>query len=113
VLYPNEHLSTVGYAMAERDIEDCKSLASSYKSSGQASRIARDTAIGGGTGAAVGAAAGAVTGNAGKGAAAGAAGGATAGFLRRILYPGGPSAVYKNYVNTCLADRGYRVIGWE
>jgi hypothetical protein len=113
VLYPNQHLNTVGYAVAERDIEDCKSLASSYRSSGRAGRIARDTAIGGGTGAAVGAAAGAAVGNAGRGAAAGAAGGATARFLQSILHPRGPSAVHKSYVNTCLADRGYRVIGWE
>jgi hypothetical protein len=114
VLYPNEQLSQAGPVGADRDIDECIQLAKSYVSSrGKATGVARDTAIGGGAGAAVGAVGGAIYGSAGRGAAAGAATGATAGLLHGLFNLGTPDPVYQNYVNTCLADRGYRVIGWQ
>ena len=51
---------------------------------------------------------------AGRGAGAGAAVGATVGLLQAALSGGGESSqIYRNFVATCLSDRGYRVIGWE
>jgi outer membrane lipoprotein SlyB len=114
LLYPNEQLNRVGQSAADRDIEECMRLANAYvSSSGKARDVARDTGVGGGTGAAIGAVGGAIYGGAGRGAAAGAATGATAGLIHGLFSAGGASPIYRSYVNSCLADRGYRVIGWQ
>jgi outer membrane lipoprotein SlyB len=114
VLYPNATLDKAGPAGADRDIAECMQLADGYvKSGGKSREVARDAAVGGGTGAAAGAVGGAIYGNPGQGAAAGAAAGVTAGLLHGLFRESGPSPVYQNYVNTCLSDRGYRVIGWD
>ena len=73
-----------------------------------------DTAVGGAGGAAVGAVAGAVSGGgAGRGAAIGAATGATVGAVHGAVKSSGPSSVYKNFVDRCLREKGYEVIGWQ
>ena len=116
VLYPNQALQKAGPEGADRDVTECMQLADGYvkAGSGRAGKTARDAAVGGGTGAAAGAVGGAIWGNPGLGAASGAAAGATAGVINSLFNgSGGPSATYQNYVNTCLAERGYRVIGWD
>jgi len=113
VLYPNETLQKSGPTGADRDIAECMHLADGYVKSSRGREVARDAAIGGGTGAAAGAVGGAIYGSAGRGAAAGAATGVTAGLLSGLFRSSGPSPVYQNFVNTCLGDRGYRVIGWD
>ena len=115
VLYPNEKLNQAGAGGADRDIAECMQLAEAYVSTGagRAGGVARDTAIGGGTGAAIGAAGGAVYSDAGRGAAAGAATGATAGLLHGLFSMGEPDPLYQSYIDNCLADRGYRVLGWR
>jgi len=114
VLYPNETLQKAGPGAADRDIAECMQLADGYvKSGGRTGEVARDAAVGGGTGAAAGAVGGAIYGNPGQGAAAGAAAGVTAGLLHGLFKESGPSPIYQNFVNTCLSDRGYRVIGWD
>jgi hypothetical protein len=122
VLYPNERLKRVGSATADRDIDDCMQRAESYVSSDgrtaetaqeMATRSAADAAIG----AAAGGAGGAVVGRAGTGAAVGAAGGAAAGATRGLIHgairKNNPSPVFKNFVNRCLRDKGYDLIGWN
>jgi outer membrane lipoprotein SlyB len=114
VLYPNAHLQRVGETQAEQDIETCRDLASQYVESTAGKDIAKNTAIGGVGGAAVGAVGGAVSGHgAGRGATIGSATGATAGAVRGTAKQIGPSRVYKNYVNHCLREKGYAVIGWQ
>ena len=114
VLYPNAHLQQVGQPQAAQDIAACRQLADQYVSSGAGKEIAKDTAVGGVGGAAVGAVAGAVSGGgAGRGAAIGAATGATAGVVHGAARQTGPSPVYKGFVDRCLRDRGYEVIGWQ
>ena len=116
VLYPNQALQQAGPEGADRAIADCMQLADGYVKGdgGRTGKVARDAAVGGGVGAASGAVGGAIWGNPGQGAAAGAAAGVTAGLLTNLFNgSGGPSATYQNYVNTCLAERGYRVIGWD
>jgi outer membrane lipoprotein SlyB len=113
VLYPNAKLKE---AQADAEISACRSLADDYVSSGPATakEIGKDTAAGGVGGAAVGAVAGAVSGGgAGRGAAIGAATGATAGAVHGTYKSSGPSPVYKNFVDRCLRERGYEVIGWQ
>lgn len=116
VLYPNAKLKEAGKAQADAEISACRSLADDYVSSGGATakEIGKDTAAGGVGGAAVGAVAGAVSGGgAGRGAAIGAATGATAGAVHGTYKSSGPSHVYKNFVDRCLRERGYEVIGWQ
>ena len=77
VLYPNAHLQTVGQAAAERDIAQCRQLAST---SGVAEQRSGQVGSNAATGAAVGGASagawGLVRGNAAENALAGAAAGA-------------------------------------
>jgi len=116
VLYPNAKLKEAGKAQAEAEISACRSLADDYVSSGAATakEIGKDTAVGGVGGAAVGAVGGAVSGaGAGKGAAIGAAVGATAGIVHGTAKSVEPSPIYKGFVDRCLRERGYEVIGWQ
>ncbi len=116
VLYPNAKLQTVGKAQAEADIAACRALADDYMTSGTstAKEIGKDTAVGGLGGAAIGAVGGAVSGaGAGRGAAIGAATGATAGAVHGTARSVGPSPIYKGFVDRCLHDKGYQVIGWQ
>ena len=114
VLYPNEHLREVGTEAANRDVDECLALAAAggYQAP-PGKEVARSTAGGAAGGAAVGAAVGAVLGNAGRGAAAGAAGGATRGVLRGGRAARNPDPIQKRYVEECLAERGYKPIGWR
>jgi hypothetical protein len=120
VLYPNAHYDAVGEEAAREDVEECRRLARAHGAEGAtpAGSVARDTAggvvVGGATGAATGAAVGAVLGNAGRGAAAGAAGGAAGGLIRSILRPRrGRHSVERAFIERCLAERGYDVMGWN
>jgi hypothetical protein len=116
VLYSNEHLRTIGPEMARRDIAECQSLAEAAGSSPNQSKggeVARNTIGGGAVGAATGAVGGAVVGSAGSGSAIGAASGAAAGLLRGLFSRSEPNQVYVAFVNQCLQERGYEVVGWE
>jgi hypothetical protein len=114
VLYPNAYLQQVGKEQADRDVEACRELASEHVSGTAGKDIAKSTAVAGAGGAAVGAVAGAVSGRGvGTGAAIGAATGATAGAVHGAAKQSGPSPVYKNFVDRCLREKGYEVIGWQ
>lgn len=122
VLYPNAQLKRVGASAAERDVDECMRQADDYvRSGGESGRALESAGASAGTGVAIGAAGGvaggAVLGRAGTGAAAGAAGGAAAGATRAAVHEmfrkRGPSAVYKNFVNRCLREKGYDPIGWQ
>jgi hypothetical protein len=114
VFYPNAHLQSVGRAQGERDIDVCMAQARDYgvnqNKDGEIGKRAAKGGILGGVGAGVW---GLVRGEAGEravaGAAAGAATGATVGaFESTELNP-----TFKRFVQRCLAERGYDVIGWE
>jgi len=115
VLYPNNHLQQVGRAAAARDIAECRRLASSYGvAETKDGQVARQAAGGAAIGGASAGAWGLVRGNdTGERALAGAAAGAAAGTVRGTMQSGETSPVYKNFVQKCLRDRGYEVIGWQ
>jgi hypothetical protein len=116
VLYPNNHMQTVGKEMAKQDIADCGKLAEEAGAAsdrGKAGQVVAGTVTGGAVGAASGAVGGAVVGRAGTGAKVGAAGGATAGFLRSLFRPSRPNQAYKNFVDRCLKEKGYEPVGWK
>lgn len=113
VLYPNEHLKSVGEAKAQSDIEECSHLASAYIQANPGAKVVGGTIVGGAGGALVGGAVGAVTGHLGRGIGIGAVAGATSGLVRGIYKASQPSPVYKAFVNRCLQEKGYDPIGWE
>ena len=113
VLYPNEHLKSVGEGEARRDIEECNRLAENYIKSQRDSEAAKGAAGGAFGGAIVGGAVGAVTGHLGRGAAIGAAAGGTSGLIHGTAKEAQPSPVHRNFVDRCLREKGYEPIGWK
>lgn len=109
-LYPNQKLKTVGKEAAKTDIDKCIADADKYLESSKAKNVAKGAGAGAAIGAAMGAVSGLFTGNLGsgliRGGAIGAAGGATAGSLS-------PDQIKQRYVNECLGEKGYRVLGWD
>ena len=113
VLYPNAHLKNVGDATAQRDIHECIESAENSGVSKSNNQVVKS----GAQGAAVGGAAAAVGtlirgGSVIQGAAAGAAVGGTAGAVHGA-FRNDVNPTYKNFVQRCLHDRGYDVIGWQ
>jgi hypothetical protein len=114
VLYPNAHLRQVGSSAARQDIAECKQLAlgsgvDQHKDGEVARRAASGAAIGGATGGAYGVFRGDAVERGLGGAAAGAAGGTVHGMLKSDE----TSPVFRKFVNRCLGERGYEVIGWQ
>ena len=101
---------------AQQEIDECMRLAkASGADAGKTGEVARDTATGAAIGGAVTGVYGAVRGysDVGNRAVAGAAAGAAAGLIRGGVRASEPSDTFKGYVNRCLSDRGYHVIGWN
>ena len=114
VLYPNPTYQSVGKTAAEVDIDDCIQLAADYgHATDSGKNVATSTAKGAAVGAAVGGAVGAVTGRLGRGLAAGAAGGGAGGLARGSMKSGDPDEIERRFVEQCLRDKGYKVIGWK
>jgi outer membrane lipoprotein SlyB len=114
VLYPNSHLNTVGMEIADADINTCMAMAKNAGADKELmSEVATESAEGGIIGGATGAAVGAVLGHAGHGAATGAAGGATAGLTRSLLDSDEPDPIFQKFVDRCLRDKGYELVGWR
>ena len=109
-LYPNQKLKSVGKESSKKDIDKCLSDANNYLESTKGMQVAKGAGAGAVIGAAMGGVAGLFTGNLGRGlvrgGAIGAAGGGVAGALS-------PDQIKHRYVNQCLADQGYQVIGWD
>ena len=51
--------------------------------------------------------------NLGKGVGMGAAGGAAAGLVSGILRASQPDTLYINFVNRCLNEKCYEIVGWQ
>ena len=79
----------------------------------KSSQIAAKTATGAAVGGASAGAWGLVRGDAGERALAGAAAGAAGGLVSGSIQASQPSSVFKRFVERCMADRGYDVIGWN
>ena len=114
VFYPNATLQQRGEAVAERDIDACMESANARGiENEQAGRVANNTAGRGAAGGAAGAAGGAIAGHAGRGAAIGAATAATWGLIRGLFRSSAPDPLFQSFVNVCLQNRGYQLIGWR
>lgn len=109
-LYPNETLKSKGKEASEADIDQCMKDAETYLDSSEGKKIAKSAGFGAAVGGAMGAVAGAFYGDIGGGAARGAAIGGTGGAVSGSLTP---DEIKHRYVNQCLADKGYNVMGWD
>lgn len=117
VLYPNAKYEAVGKPVAESDVEECITLAQEFDATpplpeGTTGDAVESTVVGGVTGGAVGA----VVGNPGRGAAAGAVGGLVSTLTRAIFRRGrnrDTGTPFHVFVERCLDDRGYELVGWR
>lgn len=104
-------------ANAEADIDRCMELGAEQSAPFDFSAALTRMAVGSGAGAAIGGAAGAAGGRAfggaGGGAAAGAAGAAVANAIGSLLEGLQPGRTEQAWVDSCLAERGHRVVGWR
>jgi hypothetical protein len=115
--YPNAHYQRMGPAQANADAQYCAELAQQSEVTAvnkvDAGRSAAAGAAGVGTAGVVGSL---LSGhkpdlkNIAAGAAAIGAGGAAATAAGQSV---GGSGVYRQFVQQCLAERGYQVIGWH
>lgn len=109
-LYPNQKFKSAGKEVAKKDIDQCMADSEAYLKSSKGKQVAKGAGAGAAIGAAMGAVGGMFTGNMGRGAvrggAIGAAGGGAAGAIS-------PDELKRRYVNQCLGEKGYQVIGWD
>jgi uncharacterized membrane protein len=109
-LYPNDTVKKRGLAASEADVDLCMKNADAYLQSSKGKAILKSAGSGALVGGAMGTVAGLFTGNivrnATLGAAMGGAGGAVQGAIT-------PDQLKHNYVNKCLTDKGYHVLGWD
>ena len=114
VFYPNAHSEAQGQAQRERDINDCMSLAEQVgigrNRDGEVGKKAAGGALVGGI---ASGAWGLVRGDAGERALAGALAGGAAGGVKGGIDSTRLNPTFKRFVERCLGDRGYEVIGWE
>lgn len=115
LLYPDQHLKQVGEQVAQQDIDACMRMALSSgvnetRDGEVARKAAGGAAIGGASTAAYGLFRG---GDVGERALAGAAAGAAAGAVRGGMQSTEQSPLFMKFVNKCLSNKGYSVIGWQ
>lgn len=109
-LYPNAHYKTVGKDKAQEAVNQCIKDAEEYLENSKSKQVGKSAGVGAAIGAAWGVVTGLFTGDYGRamvrGATVGGAVGATSGALS-------PDQIKQRYVNQCLAEQGYHVIGWD
>lgn len=119
VLYPNATLNRVGDAQGRMEANACMSRAqasglSPMQTTNEVGRRAGEGAAITGVASAVGAL---ITGRGGEGmlraGAAGAAVGGSAGAVSGAFHNDKPNGVYRNFVQRCLSEKGFEVIGWN
>lgn len=110
-LYPNRTYQEHGKEQAEKDISLCMVKADEFLESDRGKQMLKEGGKGAAWGAIVGAVASAVFGgNAGRGAVQGAAIGGASGAASTGL---SEDQIKQRFVNRCLAEKGYEVIGWR
>ncbi len=119
VLYPNATLNRVGDAQGQLEANACMSRAvaaglSPEQKTNEVGRRAGEGAATVGVASAVGAL---ITGRGSEGVlragAAGAAVGGSAGAVSGAFHNDRPNSTYRNFVQRCLSEKGFEVIGWN
>ena len=119
VLYPNATLNRVGEVQGRAEADACMSRAVSAgltpeQRSNEVGRRAGEGAAAVGVASAVGAL---ITGRGTEGVfragAAGAAVGGSAGAVSGAFHSDRPNTTYRSFVQRCLSEKGFDVIGWN
>lgn len=116
VLYPNAKYKQVGEAAARKDIDDCIRLADQAGiAPGEGNQVIESGVEGAATGFVTGAVAAAIVGgNVVSAAVIGAAViAAAAAGTHSVIHAHEPSNLRKNFVQRCLSEGGYEVMGWQ
>ena len=118
VLYPNATLNRVGAAQGQVEASACMSRAMTAgltpdERNNQVARRAGEGAATAGVASAVGAL---LTGRGGdvlKAGAVGAAVGGSAGAVSGAFHNDRPNTTYRHFVQRCMTEKGFEVIGWN
>ena len=119
VLYPNATLNRVGDAQGRAEADACVSRALSAgltadQKTNEVGRRAGEGAATAGVASVVGAL---ITGRGSEGVlragAAGAAVGGSAGAVSGAFHNDRPNSTYRSFVQRCLSEKGFDVIGWN
>ena len=114
ILYPNAQLEKVGKEQGERAIDTCMARATEYDiEPNKDGQVGKRAAQGAAIGAVSSAAWGLVRGDAGELAAAGAAAGLAGGAASGAIESSQANPAYQSFVQKCLAERGFEIIGWQ
>ncbi len=113
VLYPDDHLKSVGEDSAKKDVDDCLAQAKQYLKANPAKRVGKRVGFGAAAGAAMGAVVGAFTGDYARAVSEGAAVGGASGAVHGAYEAGSPDEIQRAFTQRCLAEKGYSVIGWK
>ena len=119
VLYPNAALNRVGDAQGRAEVDACINRAMSAGLTPQlkTNEVARRAGEGAATAGVASAVGALITGRGGEGllraGAAGAAIGGSAGAVSGSFHDDRPNPTYRNFVQRCLSERGFEVIGWN
>lgn len=114
VLYPTQLYQSAGAEKAQQEIDDCLKRADEANAQGRlaeevAAKTGKSALIGGATGAVVGA----IGGSALRGGLIGAAAGGTVALVSSAMKGPEDSPVYRRFVDICLYEKGYQVLGWQ
>jgi hypothetical protein len=119
VLYPNATLNRVGQAQGQAETNVCMSRAQAAGLTPEErnSDIGRRAAEGAGVAGVASAVGALVTGRGSDGVlragATGAAVGGSAGAVSGAFHNQRPSTTYRHFVQRCLSEKGFEVIGWN
>ena len=102
-----------GRPAADSAVAECRRIAKEEVGKLNLTPVAEKSAWGAASGAAMGVVTGLITGDLGKAASSGAAIGATAGAASGAYQASKPDEVERAFVNRCLSERGWSVLGWR
>ncbi|MBN8548366.1 MAG: hypothetical protein J0M12_03505 [Deltaproteobacteria bacterium] len=112
--YPNKKYLDSPRSVVNEDEQACLAMANEYiKQPNKYQTLAKDAVVGGAVGAAGGAIGGAIMGHAGPATGAGAAIGGLLGVLKGLSDMNEPTPSYERFVEHCLQQKGYAIIGWS
>lgn len=119
VLYPNATLNRVGEAQGRAEADACMARAASagLTPAENSNAVARGAGVGAATGGVAAAVGALITGRGSEGVVragvGGAAVGGSAGAVQGVFRNGRPSSTYRTFVQRCLGEKGFDVIGWN
>lgn len=118
VLYPNAALNRVGDAQGQAEVNACMARAQASgltpaQASNEVGRRAGEGAAVAGVASAIGALISGRSSDVLRAGATGAAVGGSAGAVSGAFHNDKPNTVYRQFVQRCLSERGFDVIGWN